>query len=237
MVQLNAFLKSGPKDFVLTTCNQKRSLHFGALVMWWILPQEWLKNECLLPSLSPEPQTCHPTASSSCPLCLQPKITLKNAHLDLRCWTPTVFLVSMNSISILLMLQERTWTQIFLYSLIHIQLSKKLYLLYFKIYLESAISCDPPFHHPIQFTIIPHLVYFNSFQTSLSDSILLLSGYSQHSNQDDPFEVEIRTCQLSATHLLRLPISQKEKPSLTRRPCVVRLLWHSSNLHDHLDAP
>ena len=68
------------------------------------------------------------------------------------------------------MLQERTWTQIFLYSPIHIQLSKKLYLLYFKIYLESAISCDPPFHHPIQFTIIPHLVYFNSFQTSLIPS-------------------------------------------------------------------
>ena len=95
----------------------------------------------------------------------------------------------------------------FLFFLIHIQVSKKLCLLYFKIYLESAISCDPPCHHPIQFTITPHLVYFNSFQLSLSDSILHLSGYSQHSKQDYPFQVEIRTCQLSATHLLRLPIS------------------------------
>ena len=72
-------------------------------LMWWILPQEWLKNEYLLPSLSPGPQTCHPTASLSCPLCLGLKSPYR-MHILIWDVELPVFLVSMKSISILLML-------------------------------------------------------------------------------------------------------------------------------------
>ena len=120
---------------------------------------------------------------------------------------PPVFLVSMKGISILPMFQPRTWTWTFLFSfpLIHIQLGKKLYLLYSKIYPESAISCDPPCHHPIQSTITPHLGNRSSFQHGLPDATFLSSGHSQRSNQEHPFEAEIGTRHPSAPHLPKTP--------------------------------
>ena len=64
-----------------------------------------LTQKCMSPPKS-FPGT--PDLSSNCLLVMSSplgsKITLQDAHLDLRCGTPTVFLVSMKSISILLML-------------------------------------------------------------------------------------------------------------------------------------
>lgn len=121
------------------------------------------------------------------------------------------------------MLQARTWTQTFLFSLIHIQLSKKLCLALFQNisgmchFLWPSLPPPYPVHHyssPGFLPIVANLV---------SDSIP--SPFRLFSTQlpEWSFEVEIRTCQLSATHLLRLPISQKEKPESYPGPHPQRL--------------
>lgn len=147
------------------------------------------------------------------------KVTFSSAHLDLS--SQASFAVSANGISILPRFQPRTLNSDF--SLLSHPTSS-----WIRSYVHSTskydpeptISCDPDCHCPVQVTILPFLDNCSSFQTGFPDSTLL-SGYSQHSSQDNPYEAKSEPATPLPYIFENLPttLNGKSSPTHAQKPC------------------